>query len=533
MKQKRLSLPLLLVAVVMGGLVYGAPRLHAQVPEAPFTLVGHIETFTLDTPTDIFSSAKMTVNGIQVVIPRNTIVVLPAAYFTPQQLFRGPTQGPVSAQSGLALNDPSPPPVAFETTLMGNIINGTTYIAGLVYISQQSLNTSGGYIRQIDYTTGEMCVGLSPTPATTCVAPDTRVRLNDPLGRYGLADGPAKTSPDLRFTVDPDNPTIHAGTGYPMCVPRVAPPTVDPQCPVTNRPKDAGGHSLTTWVMSGPDIVPPIAGLPTIVSCDTLRQTCDPTQQAPFVVGDYIDFAGTFAENGTPTHPDYVSAHTINASVGIYTKQGVGNTVYISQETTFLGTGPINCSAAAECQAKIRMVGFTTDPSRVTSNLVNVYAIDVDRNGVRRTRNLLLGQSKKEGFFGRFRFDVAKNTGLTPDGKGATRELLVSIDDNGPMPDGTLVPDKLNAPSRLKANGLIVGQYVAPNFDYLFPETTLPGASLPPANLKCLAFLTAGWGIQNLETPSDTTLLNIPQLAPWPGATVPPASPAGITCSTF
>ena len=67
------------------------------MPEAPFTLVGHIETFTLDTPTDVFSSAKMTVNGIQVVIPRNTIVVMPAAYFTPQQLFRGPTQGSVMA----------------------------------------------------------------------------------------------------------------------------------------------------------------------------------------------------------------------------------------------------------------------------------------------------------------------------------------------------------------------------------------------------------------------------------------------------
>jgi hypothetical protein len=34
-------------------------------------------------------------------------------------------------------------------------------------------------------------------------------------------------SPDARFSVDDQNPTVHAGTGYPMCVPRTDPATAD------------------------------------------------------------------------------------------------------------------------------------------------------------------------------------------------------------------------------------------------------------------------------------------------------------------
>ena len=48
----------------------------------PFQLVGHIQSFSLDTPGDTFSAAKLTVNGIQVTIPRNLVIQLPAAYFT-------------------------------------------------------------------------------------------------------------------------------------------------------------------------------------------------------------------------------------------------------------------------------------------------------------------------------------------------------------------------------------------------------------------------------------------------------------------
>lgn len=57
------------------------------------------------------------------------------------------------------------------------------------------------------------------------------VEFNDPVGRFGLAH-----SPDPRFTADTGNPTIHTSTGYPVGIPRVAPPAIDPLCPLGNRP---------------------------------------------------------------------------------------------------------------------------------------------------------------------------------------------------------------------------------------------------------------------------------------------------------
>ena len=73
-------------------------------------------------------------------------------------------------------------------------------------------------------------------------------------GRYsiGQAIGAPGVWSDVRFTADQDNPTIHSMTGYPMCIPRLAPGTYDPntgttnpaggfddpQCPEINRPRD-------------------------------------------------------------------------------------------------------------------------------------------------------------------------------------------------------------------------------------------------------------------------------------------------------
>src|SRR5262249_50796220 len=126
-----------------------------------------------------------------------------------------------------------PPLTTYEVQVVGNRV-GDQYIAGLINISQQSLSAGAGFINFIDYTLGEMRAGAAlNNPAT-----GARVRINDPVGRYGRAT----TSPDVRFTVDPDNPTIMAGTGYPMCLPRTAPgaggATTDTLCPEENRPRD-------------------------------------------------------------------------------------------------------------------------------------------------------------------------------------------------------------------------------------------------------------------------------------------------------
>lgn len=515
-------------SVLLSGLAMLCGNAPAKAQPVPFEIIGHIQSFTLNTPGALFSGAKMTVNGIDVVIPSNTVVVMPAAYLTPQQIFTvGPGMAPPgtpAGKSGLALDDrvalTDPPLAAFEATLTGNIVGGV-HIAGLVHISQQSLNNGAGFIRKIDYLTGEMCVGANPAPVATCAAPDTRVRIND----SGKAYGANNSSPDDRFTVDPENPTIHALTGYPMCLPGVAPPASDPNCPIGNRPL-AGGTPLTTFVMSGPDI--PSSSLPPgqapIISCKDPLPACDPDQQAPFMPGDFINFQGTPAKDADPTHPYFISAHTIEANVGIYTKGGAGNTAYVLQEKTLLGTqGPIvagSCAATLECTARLRIVGFITDPTRVRQ--VNVYAVDVDSAGKRRSRRLTAVQ-KAQAPFGRFRFEIAKAPALLPNGLGATREIMVRLDDPAPLPDGTEVPDKNNAPELLKAHGLIAGQYVAPVQEYLFPEGLVMGALPPQANFQCLAFLTAGWAASGITG-------MIGQLAPWPGSPTPPASPAGIRC---
>jgi hypothetical protein len=499
-----------------------APPAMAQTPQ--FSIVGHIQRFTLAALANVFSRATITVNGIDVLIPANTVVVMPAAYLTPQQIFATAPAGTPAGRSGLALDDRTslaePPLAAYEVALVGNIVGGT-YIAGLVHISQHSLNSSSGYIRNINYPTGEMCVGTDPTPVLTCAAPNARVRINDPDKVYGANN----TSPDTRFQVDPDNPTIHAQTGYPMCLPGVAPPAVDPNCPITNRPL-IGGVPLKTFVMTGPDIpstaLPP--GQAPIVSCNAPLPACDPDKQTPFMPGDFITFAGTLFKDGDAVHPYYISAHTIEGNVGVYTEGGFGKTAYVSQEKTLLGTqGPLNagaCVADLECTARLRIVGFSTDPTRLQQ--IGIYAIDVDASGIRRSRRLFANQ-KTQAPFGRFRFDIAKAPALLPDGLGAPRELMVRIDDPAPLPDGTEIPDKVNSPGLVKAHGLIAGQYFAPVAEYVFPEEVVLGALPPPANFQCLAFLTAGWVTPGIPP--------IGQLNPWPGAVAPPATAAGISCS--
>lgn len=492
-----------------------APPRHALSQAViPFQIVGHIQRLTLDSPADPLSGAKLTVNGVEVVLPKNLVIQLPAAYFTAQQLF-DKAQGVSKkyGESGLALSDKFPPLAAFEADVSGNIVNGL-YIAGLVTISQQSLNTGGGFIHHIDTATGMMCVGGSPT-AAACAGNDTRIRLNDPAldasdpfagdGRYGKPnpapppvglDDPNSRYPDPRFTVDQGNPTVHALSGYPMCVPRA---TNDAQCPSQNRPAEL------TFVMDSVDLVPPVKfGNNAIKACPS----CDANKQAPVRVGDYITFSGTRARD--PLAGDFLSVHTLVANVGIYTKPG--GRAYVSLEESLLGTrGPVvDCGAAAECQDRLKVEGFTTDPSR----RVSVYAVDVVPGGVPKVR-LLHSTEKDQAVFGRFRYvpplTAATLFDFNGNLKGATRELMVRIDDPAPLSDGSDVP---SAPK--VAHGLTAGIYVAPVGEYIFPEPTgVQGGAQPALNFQCLAFLANGWALP------DSGLPNIPRLTPWPGVATP------------
>jgi hypothetical protein len=544
-----------LIIAALLGVTGPAGQVLAVTPAVegtPFQILGHIQKFTLFTAADLatfcpgtgitlgsgLEGAKMTVNGTEIIIPCNTIVTMPATYLTPKDIFDyAPPPYKAAGQSGLALEDTPPPPPAprlpaIEVALDGNIVTvaGTArHVAGLVHISQQSLNNGAGYINTIDLD-GTLHVGASLTPNP---AADALVRINDSQGRFGLQTsflGPGLTPPpdapgtimitqDGRFTADTGNPTIHAQTGYPMCVPRGA---GDAKCPTVNRPA-SGGVPRSFFVMGNAPITP-APGSPTIPPC----AGCDPTRQAPLMVGDYINYSGTSA-TGHPADPPktlYISAHTINAWVGIYTAPGAP-VAYINQEVSMIGTGttttdvvpnPVGAGTIAQEVAPrtIKVEGFTTDPSRP----ISVIALSVDSTGT--TTPLLVGTVATDPApFGRFRFiitraGVARKLTTLPPGPpvftvtSPVKELRV------------VVPGVVITPV---ANGLTAGQFDAPLSEYIFAENTFFGQPLVPFNFHRFCYLAVGSG--PLTTAGRTAGPSVGQLTPWPenpGTPPPPTS---------
>ena len=522
-------------AAALWGLVLALPGGARGADPTPFQLVGPIEKFTLNavgdpacapaTPAPALRSARMTVHGIVVLLPCNLIIQFPATFLTAADVFRLNPTG--ASESGLALADTAKPLAAFEGDVAGNIVDvaGTpTHVAGLVKISQHGLAAGAGFITAIDLAAREMRIG--PNPAGTVGTADARVRINDSNGRYDHhATVPAGI--DTRFTVDTENPTIHALTGYPMCLPMDG-VADDPECPKANRPV-AGGKPLINFVMGPADLPAAPPGALPIPHCGTAAPTptaerCLPAKQAPFTVGDYVTYSGTLAQD--PSGSLFISAHTIGANVGIFTAPG-SNPAYVSLDVSLVGTmGPAvarnppdarSPTIPQESKDRLRIEGFTTDPSRN----VEIYAIDANAVTGARTLRLVNVIQPRGGAvpFGRFRLTIGNRAGVlrNADGDtlGATRELMLRIA-NGPNLDGQPVPTGPTA-----ANGLVAGQYVGPVGEYFFPEATVLGDPQIPLNFECLAFLQAGSG--PLSTAGNSGPV-VGRLAPWPGP-VPAAGP--------
>ncbi len=524
----------------------------AQTPIPPstqFDVTGFLEEATVNTIGDPLSGGSLKVNGHTVTVPTNTVVIMPAAAFTWQELF---TQAPqpylALNETGLALADLPAPLASYEVHVVGNRVlpdaNHLTdqYIAGLIYISQQGLNSGAGFINFIDYTLGELRVGgLLNDPAcaqggtalTNPLCSGARVRINDPVGRFGRV-----ITPDARFSVDDANPTIIAGTGFPMCLPRVAPPAVaggaetDLLCPQGNRPKDVAGNFVPSISMADPATL--VAG-----------QLPDPRVQAPLEVGDYITFAGTlvvdvFATGFGPTEGPfplptaggtgntYIAAHTITNNVAIYTAAGT-NPAYVMTEVALIGTGGLTVIGAGEAAIRTRFEGMTTDPSRQ----IHLYGVDVAPvTGVVTDRDFgIIGvdQGPPTGAVkGRWRFRPpcavfgtdpttikfdklcimnAANTFLPP-----PREVRAVIDANPtalpPSPAGWVFGQTTTF-----ANGIIAGQYHAPILEYIFPEN-IPGTPIVENNFNALDFLAKGGYASSLGT-----IVGV--LNPWPSNILP------------
>ncbi len=484
-----------------GSVVFAAPPLPDG---AQFQVIGLIQSFKLDpalcpgTPPAL-QGARVRVNGLDIVIPCNTVITMPGSYLTPEDIFRGPSLNPagVLPQSGLALEDTPPPLGSFEATIDGNMVAGQ-HRAGLVHITQQGLNNGAGYITAIDRSNGMMRVGSNPTldPAN-----DARVRLNDPAGRYGLQTTAADPvfPTDVRFTSDDENPPIHSETGFPMCVPRPGTGN-DALCPDGNRPSD---HTVTNFVMG-----PALPGFPAAASCPG----CNPKLATPLVVGDYINYSGTLAKAKDAAGTVYVSAHTVAAAVGIFTQPGA-TPVYVSQEVSLIGTGgaPFPGVGQEISSRDIKVEGFTTDPSQP----VDIFAVEVNPcTGEEVSPPKIVGTVNPGTVpFGRFRFDVKRAQSPVP--IPLVREFRVKAR------QGTVTSD----------NSLEAGQYTAPVSEYIFPENNVFGDPIIPFNFQDFPFLTNGSGplctAFHQDAAGKCNGPRVGQLTPWPGAgtRVPPPPP--------
>jgi hypothetical protein len=564
-----------------------APLAAVGVPPAvagstQFDITGLIQTMTLNAApikagvSPDHRGGTVVVNGHTVVIPDETVVILPANALTWAELWsHAPSAQKTAGVTGMALTDPVAArlPGSYEVHLVGNRVNsgGTDrYIAGLVNISQQDLNQGTGYINFIDYGTGTLEVGGTPGTAGT----GARVQINDPAnqsaldqagtagsGRYGRA-----MTPDDRFQVDQDNPTIEAETGFPMCIPRVAPsanPAVetDPQCPQANRPVVSTPVADTSGITPQPNTL--VAGenyrlfrMDTPAQVDSgvgcLRTPCaDPRKQAPFEIGDYVTFAGTLENDAVG---QYVSAHTINASLGIYTTPGV-DPAYISNEVGLIGTGGLTVFGAGEAAVRSRFEGMTTDESRK----IRIYGVDINPvTGA--TSDRLWGTVMPDlgpptgAVRGRWRFrppctgtPATVSTKIcTPPPSGQfippTREWRAVIDGlqqftvdaadkdtltanaASQVPSGSTVctfagSHATNSPCTT-ANGLFFGQYHAPIEEYIFPEN-VPGTAIPENNFNTIPFLAYGGY-------ATVTGIQVGVLNPWPSN----VAPSPVVCAT-
>jgi hypothetical protein len=524
--------------VLLFSLLAMASIAGAQLPvpsSSQFDITGFIQSATLGGPgtgagTGAHMGGVITVNGHVVTVPSETIVILPANALTWQELFAQSPSPYTGVATGMALADVPAPLTTYEARIVGNRVIGgpggaDVYIAGLIWISQQALNNGQGFINCINYATGEIRVGGA---IGNCAA-GTRVRLNDPAvgltgtGRYGRA-----VTPDRRFMVDQDNPTVRSVSGFPMCIPRVlADPQIpgnpdDPLCPLTQRPIAVAGAPpvfLTLFTMNNPVTLP---GVPP-----------DPTIQAPFEVGDYVTFAGTLVQDATPGTPTagpwpgiantYISAHTITNNVGIYTWAGT-SPAYVAIDVSFIGAGGLTVIGANEAAIMTRYEGFSTDTSRV----VHLYGIDLNPlTGATSDRDWgTIGVDPgpaKGAATGRWRYRPP--CGLTvPDPTNfkdctgpPTNSYLPPTREVRAVVEGAWTP---GGPQTTYANGIIAGQYHAPIADYRFPEN-LPGQPVVENNFNSIPFLAAGG-----YTSSTGTLVKV--LDPWPSSTPPPPPPCTV-----
>src|ERR1700732_5404649 len=99
-----------------GGTIVGTPGGVSTTPVSPFAIIGIIQDFKLTPPRGPhveLSGATMTVNGQQIILPDNSVVIMPAAILTVYDIFHIASADKLASnlankESGLALHDINP-----------------------------------------------------------------------------------------------------------------------------------------------------------------------------------------------------------------------------------------------------------------------------------------------------------------------------------------------------------------------------------------------------------------------------------------
>jgi len=461
----------------------------AQVPAVvtQFDVTGFIQQATIDSPSDIFSGGTITVNNVKYIVPYYTILQMPAFALTWQELFAMAPAPYTGLQTGLAIQDLPKPKYNYEAHLVGNRLPDGRQIVGLMFLSQHSLHAGQGFITAVNFADGSVTIdGI------------TRVRINDPIGRFSVGI-PDAQNPDKRFTIDEDNPTIRASSSYPMCIPRSA---ADSLCPQKNRPLSPvdGVTRLGFFTMPATAATPTPANQP------------DPYLMAPFEVGDWVTYNGLLVDD--PVSGTYVLAHTMIAEATILTAPG-SLPAYTAIDVALQGVVSKNAAAGLEGAVRTRVEGWSTDAGGNTAE--NIYAVDVDACSGVESERLWNDHDPKTGAIigGPFSIDIDS---ITAFGRWRFRP---SARDESFLPGTRMIRARntsLNAVDHrviLTPNGLMAGEYSAPDFEFIFAEAVPPGAGpQPPNNFENLPFLVSGEGPYNGGAPTG-------QISPWPSLIAP------------
>lgn len=170
----------------------------------------HNDSLTLDPTGGVLAGGSIVVDGVPYIVPQNLLATLPAiAVAWSEWFFKNGTANLQEVSHGKQMS--------LGTVLRGNIsVASYTSLKGnrswrlifhmLLLTTQRAVQLLQGSITSIDIATGHFHIGVGV--GIECV-------LNDPTGRYGkpYLDHPL-------FQSDPDNPSIHATSGFPVCITR-------------------------------------------------------------------------------------------------------------------------------------------------------------------------------------------------------------------------------------------------------------------------------------------------------------------------